>query len=58
MNYEHIETFLCVVTCKNISAAAKALYISQSTVSARIQQLEAELGVSLLIRKKGIIRLV
>lgn len=53
MNYEHIETFLCVVTCKNISAAAKALYISQSTVSARIQQLEAELGVSLLIRKKG-----
>lgn len=53
MNYEHIETFLCVVTCKTISAAAKSLFVSQSTVSARIQQLESELGVSLLVRKKG-----
>lgn len=53
MNYEHIETFLAVVTCKNISAAAKSLYVSQSTVSARIQQLEEELGVALLVRKKG-----
>ncbi len=53
MTYEQIETFLAVVTHGTISAAAEELFVSQSTVSGRIQQLEAELGVSLFIREKG-----
>lgn len=53
MTYEQIETFLTVITYGSISAAAKYLYVSQSTISARIQQLETELDVQLLIRQKG-----
>ncbi len=53
MTYEQIETFLTAVTYGSISAAAKYLYVSQSTISSRIQQLEGELGVQLLIRQKG-----
>ncbi len=53
MTYEQIETFLTAITYGNISAAAKYLYVSQSTISSRIQQLETELGVQLLIRQKG-----
>ncbi len=53
MNYEQIEAFLTTITYGSISAAAKYMYISQSTVSSRIQQLESELGVQLLIRNKG-----
>lgn len=53
MNYDHIETFLTVVVTGNITAAAKKLFISQSTVSTRIQQLEQELGTPLLLRQRG-----
>lgn len=53
MTYEQIETFLSVITCGTISAAAQSLYVSQSTVSSRIAQLEDELGVPLLLRHKG-----
>lgn len=53
MTYEQIESFLAIVTCGNISAAADHLYVSQSTISSRIQALEAELGIPLLLRQKG-----
>jgi len=53
MTYEQVESFLAAVTCGNISAAADYLFVSQSTVSNRIQLMEQELGISLLIRKKG-----
>ncbi len=53
MTYEQIETFLTAITYGSISAAAKHLYVSQSTISSRIQQLETELDVQLLIRQKG-----
>lgn len=53
MNYEQIETFLTVVTRGSISAAAKELFVTQSTVSTRIKSLEEELGAPLLIRAKG-----
>lgn len=53
MNLEHIETFLCVVSNGSISSAANSLFISQSTVSNRLQLLERELGVQLLVRQKG-----
>ena len=53
MTQEHVETFLTVVTYGSITAAASHLYLSQSTVSARIRQMEEELGAPLLIRQKG-----
>ena len=53
MKHDHVETFLTVITYGSITAAAERLFVSQSTVSARIQQLEEELGASLLIRQKG-----
>lgn len=53
MTYEQVESFLAAVTCGNISAAADYLFVSQSTVSSRIQLLEQELGIPLLIRQKG-----
>ena len=53
MTYEQIETFLTVVSCGSITAAASALFVTQSTVTSRIQGLENEIGVTLLIRAKG-----
>lgn len=54
MNYEQIETFLTVASYRNITAAANSLYLSQSTVSNRIQSLEDELKAPLFVRHKGI----
>ncbi len=54
MTQEHVETFLAVVTYGSISAAAGYLYLSQSTVSARIRQMEEELGAPLFLRQKGV----
>lgn len=48
-----IETFLSVVSNQNITQAANQLFVSQSTVSSRISQLEKELGVELFSRSKG-----
>ena len=53
MTYEQIESFLAVVTSGSLSGAANELFVTQSTVSARIQSLEAELGVPLVIRSRG-----
>lgn len=53
MTYDHVETFLSVVSHGTITAAADSLHVSQSTVSARIHQLEDELGSKLLLRAKG-----
>lgn len=53
MTYEQIETFMAIMTCGNITNAANFLHVSQSTASSRIQQLEDELGVPVLIRRKG-----
>ena len=38
MTYEQIETFLTVVSRGSITAAASALFVTQSTVSSRIQK--------------------
>ncbi len=54
MNTANIKTFLCVARCGSISGAAEQLYISQPAVSARLRQLEQELGVALIERQKGI----
>ena len=53
MTYEQIEAFIAIMTYGTITSASNFLHISQSTVSARIQMLEDELGATLLIRHKG-----
>lgn len=53
MNIVCVETFLTVIRTRTISQAANILYVSQSTVSGRLKQLEDELGVTLIERQKG-----
>jgi DNA-binding transcriptional LysR family regulator len=50
MNIKQIETFVRIVELGSFSAAAEALYASQSTVSARIKDLERYLGAELFDR--------
>src|SRR5699024_6130665 len=45
-----LKVFLAVLEFGSLSAAARALYISQPAVSARIRELEAAMGVRLLDR--------
>ena len=53
MNFDEIKTFIAVSELGNISKASDHLFVSQSTVSARLQSLEKDLGVKLLQRSKG-----
>ena len=54
MNLQNIQTFLCVARSQSLSVASNLLYISQPTVTSRLQQLEEELGTTLIHRKKGV----
>ena len=53
MDLESIEIFLAVVRTRNVSKAAKILFISQSTVSYRLRLLEEELDCKLVERGRG-----
>lgn len=50
MTLRQIRHFIAVAETGSISAAAQAVYISQSTLTLAIQQLELEIGVSLFNR--------
>jgi DNA-binding transcriptional LysR family regulator len=52
-----IEAFLEVARRQNLSQAAKALYVSQPTLTARLQSLESSLGERLFIRTRRGMRL-
>lgn len=52
INYEYYQIFYYVAKNKNITVAANQLFLSQSTVSRVIQNLERDLGCTLLIRSK------
>lgn len=55
MNTESLKTFLTVADTKNFRKASQQLYIAQSTVSSRIQELESSLGQKLFERtSKGL----
>jgi DNA-binding transcriptional LysR family regulator len=52
-----IEAFLEVARRRNLSRAAEALFVSQPTLTARLQSLEATLGEQLFIRTRRGMRL-
>lgn len=54
MNVINVETFLAVAYNQNFREAAQTLCVTQSTISTRLQQLEDELGVTLILRSKGV----
>lgn len=58
MNIESIQSFISIVQLQTISAAANSLFVSQSTISHRIQVMEQELGVTLFERQRGFKRMV
>ena len=53
MDIEQIRTFLSVAANGSFLEAANRLYVTQSTVSTRIQRLEAYLGVTLFVRNRS-----
>ena len=53
MNFNLLRTFLSVIDTGNLSRTAERLNVSQSTVTARIDALEREIGQKLLLRNKG-----
>jgi len=50
MTIDELKTFITLTRLKNFSKTANAMYISQSAVSARIKNMEIELGTELFIR--------
>lgn len=57
MTIDQLNTFLMVVTCRSFHGASKKLFLSQPSVTSRIQALEKELNVDLFIREGRGIRL-
>ena len=54
MNNTDMETFWAVLEHGTLTAAANALFITQPTLTNRIQSLETEVGAQLFHRKKGV----
>ncbi len=57
MDTENLRTFIALSDIKNFSRTAEELFISQSTVSNRIHDLEEEAGVKLLVRDRHTVSL-
>ncbi|MFK8137680.1 MAG: LysR family transcriptional regulator [Bdellovibrionales bacterium] len=52
LSSSYLEAFYTIVQKGSFSKAAESLFVSQSALSQRLQKLEEELGVSLLIRNR------
>ena len=52
-----LEAFLAVAERRSVSRAAKALYLTQPALSARLRNLERELGIDLFVRTPKGVRL-
>lgn len=50
MNIKQLESFICIVERGSFAAAAETLFTTQSTISARIQELEKHFGIALFDR--------
>ena len=57
MNIRQLESFVAIAQLGSFSAAASRLNASQSTISARIQELEQTLGITLFDRSQRVVRL-
>ncbi|MGD8932372.1 MAG: LysR family transcriptional regulator, partial [Chromatiales bacterium] len=53
MDIEQARTFLAITANGSFLAAAEQLHLTQSTVSARMQRLEQELGARLFVRNRS-----
>ena len=53
MDIDQAKTFLAITANGSFLEAAKQLHLTQSTVSARIQRLEDELGTRLFVRNRA-----
>ncbi|EWH12322.1 NirY protein [Catenovulum agarivorans DS-2] len=53
MDYINAKTFLTICQVHSFSAAAQMLHVTQTTVTARIKNLEQQLGCKLFVRNKG-----
>jgi LysR family transcriptional regulator, flagellar master operon regulator len=53
MDINQAKTFLTIVEQRNFNRAAEKLFITQSTVSARVKTLEDQLGCTLFVRNKA-----
>jgi DNA-binding transcriptional LysR family regulator len=53
MDIDQARTFLAIAAHGTFLEAARRLHVTQSTVSARIQNLEADLGVPLFVRNRA-----
>lgn len=53
LDVEQVRTFLAIVSRGSFLEAARQLHVTQSTVSARVRNLEAALGVRLFDRHRG-----
>lgn len=57
MDIELARTFLEIARCGSFIAAAERLHVTQTAVTARVQNLEAQLGCVLFVRNRGGARL-
>ncbi|WP_283609817.1 LysR family transcriptional regulator [Faecalispora anaeroviscerum] len=57
MNTDTLKTFLLLAELKNYTHTANQLFVAQSTVTNRIQELEAELGKALFVRSRKSVQL-
>jgi DNA-binding transcriptional LysR family regulator len=57
MNERQLESFLAIVKHGSFAAAAERLYVTQSAISARIKELEDDLGVELFDRAQKKVQL-
>jgi DNA-binding transcriptional LysR family regulator len=53
MNLDALRTFLEVIETRSLVAASRRLHVTQSTVTARLNSLEEEIGQKLLHRGKS-----
>lgn len=53
MDIKYLNYFIEIAKKKNITKAAEALYISQSSLSQYLARLEQDIGAELFVRTKG-----
>ncbi|MFB4393554.1 MULTISPECIES: LysR family transcriptional regulator [unclassified Pseudomonas] len=53
MDIDQARTFLEIVRCGSLVAAAERLFVTQTAISARVQRLEQQLGCQLFVRSRS-----